>query len=144
MRKSLLRVLQVRRLLEESAGRDLQIKTAELRRLEAAAEGQRSLAAEARSSALRQAPEPDSWLGMTDAEIFTWRRQRFEAMAHRAGDEVAALHEFRMARRTERQQAEALLRDAERELNRERGRREQQRLDDWFQSRPSPGSRRSK
>jgi hypothetical protein len=145
MKKGLLRVRHLRRLLEERAGLELQARTAELRRLEAGAEKHRGMAAEARSEAMRGLLDPavcNSWLGMADAEIFSRKRERIQAAAQKVSDEAAAFHERRMSRRIERQQADALVSEAGQREQQERSRREQQRVDDWFQSLPSSGSRR--
>ena len=141
----LLRLLQVRRLLEERAELDLRRRTADLRRLETEAERQRRLATEARNDALRSVPAPeatDSWVALADAEIFLWRKRRLAEAARRIGEEVAVLREHRMTRRMESQQVEALVTESQRAQKQEQIRREQQHVDDWFQSRPSSESRR--
>ncbi|MFZ0630455.1 MAG: hypothetical protein WAM56_04125 [Acidobacteriaceae bacterium] len=146
MKKGLLRVLGVRRLLEELSDLELQIKTAELRQLKERAQEHRGLAAEARREALaRPSGEAatDSWLGMSDAEIFRWKSERMEAAAQEVTDEVVAVREQRMNRHIERQQAELLVSEAAQVETRERSRREQQRVDDWYQSLRSSQSRRS-
>ena len=139
MKKGLQRVLDVRQLLEGLAGLDLQIKSAELRRLEGLAEEHRGRAAEARSKAmgrpLDEAPG-GRWLGMADAEIFSWKKERMEAAAQKVSEELVVIRERRMSRRIERQQAETLVLEAEQVEEEERRRREQQRVDDWFQSLP--------
>lgn len=137
-------MLEVRRLLEERAALELQVKTAELCRLEKEAERQSVLERETREDARRQilARDPNSWLGLADAEIFSWREQRIRALAHRVSVEVADLLQWRTTRRMERLQAEFLLGEWERAQEQEESRREQQHLDDWFQNRPSSASRR--
>ncbi len=134
MKKSLSRVLDIRRLLEDLASLDLQTQAAALHRLENAAEEHRRLAVEARSEAIGKMLDgaaADFWLDMADAEIFSLKRERMVAAAHKTSDEVAALRELRMMRRIERKQAEALISEAERADEQKRKRREQQLLDDW-------------
>lgn len=141
-----MRVLHVRQLLEELAGLDLQTRTGELRRLERRAEEHRRLADEARSDVLRRLLDEavtDSWLAMADAEIFSWKRKRMEAASQVVSEEVAVFRERRISRRIERQQAEALVAEAAQAEEQDWSRREQQRVDDWFQSLPSSRSRRS-
>lgn len=138
------RLLHIRELLEELAGAELQKKNADLRRLEEGAEQNRREAAALRSEALRQnrnEAASDAWLGIADAEILTWRSRRLSAAAQEAGEEAAAARLAMMARRMERLQAETLVAEDERAEQQERKRREQSRLDDWFQS--TPGTRRS-
>lgn len=145
MKASLFRLLQVRRLLEERAGHDLQRKASELRRLEDEAKERHRLALEARSKAVHaMLSGAESWLELADAEIFLWRKRRTEAVADRVGDEVTELEALRMARRMETQQTEALVSEMEQAQNRERRRREQQHLDEWFRSRMFSGSRGSR
>lgn len=142
MKKSLPRLLHIRRLLEERAGHDLQLKTAQLRRLEAEAEKQHGLATKARDHALRgmlAQDAADSWLGLADAEILQAKKQRTEAMARAVSEEVAVSQESSRMRRMERQQVEALVLDLEEARARARVRREQHHLDDWFRNRPRSG-----
>lgn len=146
MKKGLVRVLQVRQLLEELAGLDLQAKSARLRQLEGRAAEHRRLAAEARSEAIGRLLDEgatDSWLDMADAEIFLWKSERMAAAAQKASEDVAVSSERRMTRRMERQQAEFLIAETAHAEAQERSRREQQHVDDWFQSLPSSESRRS-
>jgi L-amino acid N-acyltransferase YncA len=147
VKKGLLRVLHVRRLLEERTSLELQARSAELRRLEGAAEEQRRLAAATRSDALRQMlaeDATDACLGMADAEIFSWKRRRMETAAQKVSEEVVEVRERMRSRRVETKQAAALVSEAEETEKREWNRREQQRLDDSFQSHSSPGSRHSR
>ncbi|HEX3986533.1 MAG TPA: hypothetical protein VHX13_07975 [Acidobacteriaceae bacterium] len=146
MSKGLQRLFEVRQLLEELAGLDLQARAAELRRLEGAAQEHGRLAAEARSQAMGRllaAAVTDSWLEMADAEIYLWKRARIEAAARKVSEDLAVLRERRMTRRMERQQAEALLAEAARAEEEERRRREQQGADDWFQGLPPSEPRHS-
>ena len=104
------------------------------------------LAAEARDEAMRRLLDEavtDSWLGMADAEIFSWKRERMQEAAQHVSEKVAASRENMKARQIEREQAEALVTKAARVEEQERIRREQQHVDDWFQSLPSPGPRHS-
>lgn len=140
-------MLHVRRLLEERTSLELQARSAELRRLEAGAEEQYRLAAEARSDALRQRlaeDAADACLGMADAEIFSWKRRRMQAAARKLSEQVVEVRERMRSRRVETKQAAALVSEAEEAEKREWHRREQQRLDDSFQHHSQPGSRRSR
>lgn len=104
------------------------------------------MAVEARTDALQRLlgeAVTDAWLGMADADIFSWKRKRLEAAAQKVSEEVAVVRERSTSRRIERQQVETLLAEAAQSEEQERNRREQQRVDDWFQSLPSSGSRRS-
>jgi hypothetical protein len=142
LKKGLQRVIQIRQLLEELAGLDLQTRTAELRHLERRAEEHRRLAAEARkevAARLLDETAGDSWLEMADAEIFAWKKKTLDAAAQKLSEEVAVFRERRMIRRTERQQAEFLVSEAAKAEEQERRRLEQQHLDDWYQN--LPGSR---
>lgn len=146
MNRGLLRVLHVRRLLEALAGLDLQTRTSELRRLEGRAKEHGKMAVEARRDALQRLlgeAVTDAWLGMADADIFSWKRKRLESAAQKVSEEVAVVRERSTSRRIERQQVETLLAEAAQSEEQERNRREQQRVDDWFQSLPSSESRRS-
>jgi len=137
MKSGLLRVLRVRQLLEELAGATLRTRTAELRRIEEGAEQHERQAMRTRTEALDQmqrGESADAWLGMADAEILAWTSQRLRAAARHAKPAVEAAHEQMLARRVEKRQAEALLTDAEQAEQQEALRREQHRLDDWFQT----------
>jgi hypothetical protein len=135
-------VLQIRQLLEELAGLELQTRTTELRQLEIQAEEHRRMAAAIRSEAMtRDEAAADFWLAAADAEILLWKSERIGAVAQRVGEQVAALGERRMIRRMERKQAEIIVSNAAQDEAQERIRREQQRVDDWYQSLPE--SRRS-
>lgn len=146
MRKGLRRVLDLRRLLEERAGLDLQARTAELRRMEGQAKDHRRLSGATRGQAIEALLEKatgDAWLAMADAEILSWKSRMIEAAAQNVSEEVALLREHRATRHIERQQAETLVAEAAQVEERDRIRREQQQLDDWFQSLPSSPSRRT-
>lgn len=145
MKTGLLRVLRVRQLLEELAGVDLETRSAELRRLEEAADEQHRQAATIRKEALNQRLRGagfDSRLGTADAEILAWKSERLRAAAQESRVAVEAAREQMMARRVERRQAEALIAEAAQEEQGEGMRREQHRLDEWFRN-AGPSDRRS-
>lgn len=134
---------RVRRLLEELKERDLTNRTAELRRLEKSAERQQRTALASRREALEglgKSSEQKGWLlGLADAEILEWRSKRLRGCAEAEKPKVAATRAELLERRMERLQAETLVEAARRTEERERGRREQQWLDDWYQARSKPG-----
>ncbi len=147
MKKGLLRVLDVRRLLEDLATLDLETKATELRRLETLVEEHRRLVTETRGATVQRllnGPAGDAWLAMADADLLSWKKDRLKSAAQSVSEEVAGLAEKRVARRVERKQAEALLAEAAHTEEQERLRREQHSVDDWFQNLRSPGSRRQR
>jgi hypothetical protein len=141
MRRPFDRLLRIRRMVENLSLLELEKRNAEARQLELGAERQRRLALATRSGALALlerggAETPTDWLlGVADAEILSWKRARLaaQAQARRPGIEVARRE--MLARRLERRQAETLAAAAAAALEKERIRREQNRADDWFQSR---------
>ena len=134
---------QVRRLVEDLIRRDLTNRTAELGRLEKAAERQQTLALASRREVLEglgESGEPKDWLlGLADADILEWRSERLRGHAEAEKPKVAAARDELLERRRERLQAETLVEAARRADERERERREQQRTDDWFQGRTKRG-----
>lgn len=139
MKRGLQRVLRIRALLEDLARLELESRSAEKRRLEMRAALQRSLSAAARSNALAvlsEAGTADDWMtGYADAEIFGWRGGKLRALAAARKPAVEKARNEFLERRLERRQVQALLTQAAEAEETERTRREQKRLDDWFQSR---------
>jgi hypothetical protein len=150
MKQSLTRVLRVRALLEDLSRLDLEKKNAEMRQLEAAASGQRRLALVTRADALRMLSEGEvvgreSWLmRIADARILERKEAGLKALVVRGAPAVSQAREEMMARRIDRRQVEALLASAARAEKKEKARREQNRIDDWFQSGSLRGTRKRK
>jgi hypothetical protein len=135
------RVLRIRGLLEDVAHFDLEKKTADVRALDGGAARQRQLAMVLRGEAFealgtQAAGATLPWLmGIADADIHAWKRDKLaaQAQARRPGMETGRA-EF-LARRLDRRQVEMLVADALKVEEKERVRREQKLVDDWFQSR---------
>jgi flagellar export protein FliJ len=144
------RVLRIRGLLEDVARFDLGKKNAEVRALEGDADRQRQLALVLRGEALealesRMAGATMPWLmGIADAEIHAWKRDKLagQALARKPGMDAARAEFF--ARRLDRRQVEMLVAGDVRAEEKERVRREQKQVDDWFQSRRGARQRRGK
>jgi hypothetical protein len=141
MKRTLTRLLRIRQTIENLSLLELERRNLEARRVEQAAERQRRLALAARTQALASLEgsgaeaAPEWLLGVADAEILSWKRARLaaEALARRPGIE-AARREM-LARRLERRQVETLAAAAAAALEKQQIRREQNQVDDWFQSR---------
>jgi hypothetical protein len=137
----LTRVLRIREVLEEVAKLDFERKNGEARQLEMGADRQRNLALGTRAEALRMLSEGENagrgaWLmRIADAELLARRAAGLRALAEAGLPEVNAAREQLMERRTDRLQVESLLASAARAEEKEQIRREQNRIDDWFQSR---------
>lgn len=144
MKRSLGRLLQIRELLEEVSRVDLEKKHSEVVSIESAAQQQRLLALEARAEAMRilaQDSGEEVWqLQMADAEILSGKQERLRALAAAGQPAVERARDELLARRMERRQVEALIRSAEREEKQVERRREQQRADEWYQSRSPRGT----
>jgi hypothetical protein len=148
MKQKLNRVLRVRTILEDVSRLDYERKNADLSHLKHAAAEQRQLERITRADVLRMLAEgessAESWLlKIADAEMMGWKEARIEALAESRAAEVGEAREELQARRIEKRQLEALLSATARAEQREQARREQNRTDDWFQSR-SPGSDRKR
>jgi len=147
MKQKLNRVLRVRTILEDVSRLDYERKNADLSHLKHAAAEQRQLERITRADVLRMLAEgesAESWLlKIADAEIMRWKEERIEALAESRAAEVGEAREELQARRIEKRQLEALLSATARAEQREQARREQNRTDDWFQSR-LPGSDRKR
>lgn len=148
MKHKLDRVLRIRGLLEDVAHFELEKKTAEVRALEGGAARQRQLAMVLRGEAFAELGSKAAgatlpWLmAIADADIHAWRRDKLAAQAEaRKPGMEAARAEF-LARRRDRRQVEMLVAGALRAEEKERVRREQKQVDEWFQGRR--GARRER
>jgi flagellar export protein FliJ len=136
MKHPLERVLRLRALLEELSHRELERRATALRRLETAGERQRGLARAARGAGLRRLTEGEAeWLlEIADAEILTWKGGKLRSLAESRRPEVEAARAAMLERRLERRQVETLVTEAAEAEETAEARREQKRIDDWFQS----------
>jgi hypothetical protein len=141
MKRPLHRLLRIRELVEDLALLDFEGKNAAMRALETSAKEQRQMALTLRSDAVRNlagAPstEGDAWLmSIADAEIAGWKEARLDALAEAEKPAVERAREELLTRRVERRQAE-ILRDSTAHAEEKRQiLQEQNRTDDWFQSR---------
>ena len=150
MKHKLDRVLRIRGLLEDLAHFDLEKKTAEMRALEGGAERQRYRAMALRGEAFevlgsRAAGVTTPWLmGIADADIHAWKRDKLAGQADARKPAVEAARAEFFARRLDRRQIEMLVEDDVRAEEKERMRREQKQVDDWFQSGRGVRQRRRK
>jgi len=141
MKKPLARLLRVRELVEDLSRREFESRSAEKRALEAAASRQRALGSALRNEAVDDLAQPwnaghKTWrMKMADAEVAGWKRGKLDALAEAAQPEIDRAHGELMARRVERRQLEILHAAAVQAEERERVRQDQNRTDDWFQSR---------
>ena len=135
MKHPLRRVLRVRALLEELSKLELERQSGELHRLEKSAAGQRAGSRAARGDALRRlaAGEAEWMLEIADAEILAWKSGRLRSQAESRRPEVEAARAEMLERRLERRQVETLVTEAASAEAVEENRREQKRIDDWFQ-----------
>ncbi len=137
MKHPLRRVLKLRALLEERSRRELERRNAEVRRLDSVAEEERAQARAARGDALRRltAGEAEWRVEVSDAEVLAGRSAGLRALAESRRPGLEAARAEMLERRLERRQVETLVTEAAAEGARDEGRREQKRIDDWFQSR---------
>jgi hypothetical protein len=148
--RNLQRILRVRRLLEDLAHLELEKKTAEVRRLEQAAAGQRSLALAVRAEGLQILEEqkdsatPEWLMGIADAEILAWKGGRLAALARGRRPDIEAARAELLGRRLDRRQLETLAAEAAEAERQTEVRREQKQADDWFQSRAAHAGRGQK
>ena len=111
-----------------------------MRFLETAAERQRQLALSVRADALQMLAGNESagrepWLmRIADAEILDWKEEDSKLSREEGQGAVREAREELLARRLERRQVEALLATAARAEKKGQVRREQNLIDDWFQS----------
>jgi ribosomal protein L12E/L44/L45/RPP1/RPP2 len=137
MKHPLRRLLKLRSLLEDLSQLELERRGAEVRRLEAAAEQEQTQARTARRDGLRRltAGENEWMIEAADAEILEWTSARLRSLAESRRPEVEAARAAFLERRLERRQVEALLTEAAEAEAVDEARREQQGVEDWFQSR---------
>lgn len=137
MKHPLRRLLQLRALLQEQSHLDLARRSAELRRLETMAGELRKKARAVRGDAVRQliAGGADWLLEIADAEILGWKGARLRSEAESRRPDVEAARSALLERRVERRQVEALVTEGAMAEALDEARREQKRIDDWFQSR---------
>jgi Flagellar FliJ protein len=141
MKRPMHRLLRVRELVEDLARLAFEGKNAEMRSLATAAERQRRLARSGRADAVQilaggASTGREGWLmKMADAEISSWKEAKLEALREAAKPAVDQAQGELLARRVERRQVEILHENAARAEEKREVRREQNRTDDWFQSR---------
>ena len=139
MKRSLDRLLRIRALLEELSQLELAKRTGEMLRIEKSAERLQRLAVAIRVDActeLTSGEATDRWLtDIADGEILGWNSGRLRALARARQPAVEEARQEMMARRLERRQVECLLASAAEAEKEEQGRRDQKRLDEWFQNR---------
>lgn len=136
--RTLRRLLRVLEMEEEQAHGALEAALAELHRLETACsaaqerelKGRRLLVASAHTGQW-----VDRMAGMEEARIARSWAGALKMRKSAAEGEAAALREAFLAKRTEKRQAETLIREAEAREALEAGRRSQQLLDEWFLNR---------
>jgi flagellar export protein FliJ len=147
MKRTLERVVRLRALLESLAQAEFRKRSAALQELESAAGEQQRLGHQTRAQAVRELTAAASHAGwrisLADAAILSRRQAGLETLARNARPALSqARHEF-LTRRIDRRQAEILEARAARADEKEQLHREQNRLDDWFQSRSARGNSRS-
>jgi flagellar export protein FliJ len=145
--RSLSRLVRIRELVEDRARLDLEGRSAEMQALEQSAERQRQMARGIRNDAVqelsRPGPMPEEWrLKVRDAELTGSREARLGALAEAAKPAVDQARDELVERRRDRRQAEILQAAAARKEEKRQLRRDQNRTDDWFQSRSGRGKRR--
>ncbi|MFP5226637.1 MAG: hypothetical protein ACLGXA_03340 [Acidobacteriota bacterium] len=150
MKRTLLRLLQVRELVEELARVDLEGRSAEMRDLKTAAEQHRQTVRSMHAEALDDltgnpaAAEENRWLHTADGAIAARKEARLEAMAAARKPALEQAREVLFARRLERRQVEVLHAAQMEAEEAHRIRQDQNRTDDWFQSRRTQRKPRGK
>jgi hypothetical protein len=144
MNRSLGRLLRIRELVEDRARQDLERKNAEMQALEESAVRQQQLARQVRRDALQDLSGVESraeeWrLKIDDAEVTESRVARLGALAHASKPIVDQAREEWMVRRREKRQVEMLHAAAVQKEEKRQIRKDQNRTDDWFQSRSRRG-----
>jgi hypothetical protein len=142
--KSLRRVLRVRELLEERRRIELESAAAELRKLEEESEGEEIRARRGREASFSSigGAEGGGWQTADDRRLAaegSWvsavgRRAELEAGRPECEARVQAAREEFLAGRRERMEVETLLDRTAALRSADLDRREQHRLDDWFQA----------
>jgi flagellar export protein FliJ len=137
MKHPLGRVLRLRALMEELSQLEHERRSGEVRQLEMAAEGERARSRAARGDAVGRltAGEVEWLLGFSDADLLAGKSGKLRLLAESKRPEAEAARSALRERRMERRQVETLVTEAAAEEATEAARREQKRIDDWFQSR---------
>lgn len=147
MKRPLVRLLRLRELLEDLSRLDFEEKNTALRDLEVASGQQRQTALSVRADAVRTLTrvEPatsEVWrMRMADAGISVWKEAKLAALVEAGKPGVNRARDTWLARRMERLQVEILQAVSERREKKVQVRRDQNRTDDWFQSRSARGTR---
>lgn len=140
MSTSLVRLLRLRALLEDSSRMELERRAALAARIDRAQQRERDAIHESREQAFIKISEDGpsaeqaeqrttEW---TNAESAAWREQQLAPLAQATARRVAEGREEFFERRKQRQQVESVLK-AQQEFRRtEQERRAQRELDDWF------------
>ena len=140
MNRSLNRLLRIRELIEDKTRLDLERNNAAMRTLEESAGRQRRMVRQIQDDAVKdltgQAPMTEQWLlDISDAALTGGREARLGALAAAMKPAVEQARDALVERRRDRRQAEILQADAEQKEEKCQLRRNQNRTDDWFQSR---------
>jgi hypothetical protein len=149
MRRQLCRLLRLRETLEDISHLNFLAKSAEMRELELVAARQRELALSVRADALfmlsGEKPEREAWrMKRAEAEICSWKEAKLGSLARARKPSVNRAREDLLVRRLDRLQTEILHDDAVRAERTVQDRREQNRIDDWFQGGPGRRNRQQK
>ncbi len=140
MNRSLRRLLRIRELVEDRARLDLERKSAAMQALGQFATGQRQLARRIRADAVENLTGQETtaeWrMKIDDAEVIQQKGARLGTLAAAAKPAVDQARDELVEKRRELRQAEILHAAARREEERHQVRQDQNRTDDWFQSRP--------
>jgi len=148
MKRSLRRLLQVRELVEDLAQLEWEAKSAQMRALEESARREGRMARAIQRNAVEdltaeKAGRREDWrLNMADAGIAGWKEARLGVLAEAARPAVDRAREDLLVRRQERRQVEILSAAAAHAEEKREIRHDQNRTDDWFQSRSMRGNRR--
>lgn len=144
MKPALGRLLAIRELMEELAHLDLELRSNALRSIEGAADRQRQIRQVLENGVLEDlaGKSSENWrLKRADSDLAHWRMAKLETMAETARPSVERAREELLAKRMERRQVEILQESEEQREEQHQIRRDQNRIDEWFQSRSSAGDR---
>jgi hypothetical protein len=143
MKPTLRRLLGIRELVEDLARLELAGRTAAMRALEEAAERQLQMRRSMQAGAIEDLTAGteagrEAWLlKSVDSEIAACKKARIELLAEQARPPLERSREGLLAKRLERRQVEILHAAEVQEEEKRRIRHDQNRTDDWFQSRPA-------
>lgn len=137
--RALRRLLRIRNLQEEQSRLVLESAVSELHRLENAMtatvvrdrQGRSLIQASAQTGEL-----PDRLAGIEETRAALRHAAALAPRIETTGEEVTRLRQEFLLKRVERRQAETLIQETEARDAVESGRRSQQALDDWYNSRP--------